>query len=148
MSHFRSAFDLSFAMACMNCCVLFHGSNPNHLYNTFDHDLAITQYNRLNYLIIRAIGATSGTRNLIMLIYIHIYKFTSKCHSQTTPSYPQSGDSQGKETFLALFADKQTRNYDTECSNYRFSLSTLRSKGLSCSKVKWWAIYIDYEEVM
>ena len=28
-------------------------------------------------------------------------------------------------------ADKQTRNYDTECSNHHPSLSTLRSKGLS-----------------
>ena len=28
-------------------------------------------------------------------------------------------------TFLAPSADKQTRNYDTECSNYHPSLSTL-----------------------
>ena len=27
--------------------------------------------------------------------------------------YPQSGDSQGQETFLAPPADKQTHNYDT-----------------------------------
>ena len=27
--------------------------------------------------------------------------------------YPQSGDSQDQETFLAPSADKQTRNYDT-----------------------------------
>ena len=27
--------------------------------------------------------------------------------------HPRSGDSQGQETFLALSADKQTRNYDT-----------------------------------
>ena len=27
--------------------------------------------------------------------------------------HPQSGDSQGQETFLAPSADKQTRNYDT-----------------------------------
>ena len=30
--------------------------------------------------------------------------------------HPRSGDSQGKETFLAASADKKTRNYDTECS--------------------------------
>ena len=33
-------------------------------------------------------------------------------------SHPWSGDSQGQEKFLALSADKQTRNYDTECSNH------------------------------
>ena len=33
-------------------------------------------------------------------------------------SHPRGGDSQGQETFLAPFADKQTRNYDTECSNH------------------------------
>ena len=32
--------------------------------------------------------------------------------------HPWSGDSQGQETFLAPSADKQTRNYDTECSNH------------------------------
>ena len=50
--------------------------------------------------------------------------------------HPRSGDSQGQETFLAPSADKQTRNYDTECSNRHLSLSTLRSKGLSRSKMK------------
>ena len=39
----------------------------------------------------------------------HIYNFTSQCHSQTS----WSGDSQGQETFLATYADKQTDNYDT-----------------------------------
>ena len=43
-------------------------------------------------------------------------------------SHPRSGDSQGQETFLAPSADKQTHNYDTECSNHHPSLSTL----------KWW----------
>ena len=47
--------------------------------------------------------------------------------------HPRSGDSQAQETFLAPSADKQTRNYDTECSNQHPSLSTLRSKGLSRS---------------
>ena len=30
-----------------------------------------------------------------------------------TLPHPRSGDSQGKETFLAPYADKQTRNHDT-----------------------------------
>ena len=56
-------------------------------------------------------------------IYTYIYKFTSKCHSQTIRlSHPQSGDSQGQETILAPPADKQTCNYDTECSNHHPSL--------------------------
>ena len=50
---------------------------------------------------------------------------------------PWSGDSQGQETFLAPTADKQARNYDTECSNYHPSPSTLRSKRLGRSKMKW-----------
>ena len=51
--------------------------------------------------------------------------------------HPQSRDSQGQETFLAPSADKQTLNYDTECSNHHPSLSTLRPKGLSHSMMKW-----------
>ena len=31
--------------------------------------------------------------------------------------HPRSGDRQGQETFLAPSADKQTCNYDIECSN-------------------------------
>ena len=70
----------------------------------------------------------------------HIYKFTSKCHRLP---HPRSGDSQGYETFLAPSADKQTHNYDIECSNQHPSLSTLRPKGLSRSMMKWWAIYTN-----
>ena len=55
----------------------------------------------------------------------------------TKVPHPQSGDSQSQETFLAPSADKQTRNYDTECSNHHLPLSVLRSKGLSRSKMKW-----------
>ena len=51
--------------------------------------------------------------------------------------HPWSGDSQGQETFLAPSADKQIPNFDIECSNHHLSLSTLRSKGLSCRKMKW-----------
>ena len=53
------------------------------------------------------------------------------------------GDSQGQETFLAPSADKPTRNYDIECSNHHPSLSNLRPKGLSRSKMKWWDIYTN-----
>ena len=51
--------------------------------------------------------------------------------------HPRSRDSQGQETFLAPSADKQTHNYDTECSNQHPSLSTQRPKRLSHSKMKW-----------
>ena len=51
--------------------------------------------------------------------------------------HPWSRDSQGQETFLAPTVDKQTRNYDTGCSNHHSSLSTLRSQGLSHRKMKW-----------
>ena len=54
-----------------------------------------------------------------------------------------NGDSQGKETLLAPSFDKQTRNYDRECSNHHPSLSTLRPKRLSHSKMKWWAIHTN-----
>ena len=58
---------------------------------------------------------------------------TNKFHSQTTPS----SESRQQEMFLAPSADKPTRNYDAECSNHLLSPSTLRSKGLSRSKMKW-----------
>ena len=52
--------------------------------------------------------------------------------------HPWRGDSQGQETLLAPSADNQTRNYDDiKCSNHHPSLSTLKSKGLSHSKMKW-----------
>ena len=57
--------------------------------------------------------------------------------------HPWSGDSQSQETVLALSAEKQIRNFDIECSNHHPSLSTLRPKGLSRSKIKWWAIYTN-----
>ena len=57
-------------------------------------------------------------------------------------NYPNlSGDNQGQETFLAPSAEKQPRNYDTECSNHHLSLSTKRPKRLSHSKMKLCAIY-------
>ena len=56
---------------------------------------------------------------------------------------PRRGGSLGQETFLVRSADKQTCNYDAECSNHHSSLSTLRSKRLSCSKMKWWTVYTN-----
>ena len=75
-----------------------------------------------------------------MHIYIYIYTNLPVDVIVRLP-HPQSGDSKGQETFLAPSADKQTRNYDIECSNHHPSLSTLRPKGLSRSKMKWRAIY-------
>ena len=57
--------------------------------------------------------------------------------------HPRRRDSEGQETFLAPSADKQTHNYDIQCSNHHPTLSTLRPKGLSCSNMKWWAIYTN-----
>ena len=61
---------------------------------------------------------------------LHIHKFTSKSHSQTNTG-------PGQKTFLLPSADNQIRNYDRECSYLHPSLSTLKSKGLSRSKMKW-----------
>ena len=70
----------------------------------------------------------------------HINKFTSKCHSRIL--HPRSGDCQGQGTFLAPSAEKKTCNHETqECSNHHPALSTLRSNGLSRSKMKYIYIY-------
>ena len=80
----------------------------------------------------------------ILYIYIYIYIHTNlPVNVIVRPPHPRSRDSQGQETFLAPSAGKQTRNYDTACSNHHLSLSTLRSKGLSRSNMKWWAIYVE-----
>ena len=56
----------------------------------------------------------------------------------TQSDYPiLIADSQDEETFLALSADKQTHNYYRECSNHHPSLSTLKPKRSSHSKMKW-----------
>ena len=70
----------------------------------------------------------------------YIYKFISKSHSQTT--HPWIVKSHDEGTFLALFVDNQSHNYDTECSNHHPSVSILRSNCLSRSKMKW-AIYTN-----
>ena len=73
-----------------------------------------------------------------MYIYIYIYIYTNlPVNAIVRLPHPWSGDSQGQDTFLAPSADKQTDNYHTECSNHHHSLSALRPKGLSRSKMKW-----------
>ena len=81
---------------------------------------------------------------IYMYIYIYIYIYIHVCIYTNLPinvivrlPHPRSGDSQSQETFLAPSADKQTHNYDTECSNHHPSVSILRSKGLSHSQRKW-----------
>ena len=55
--------------------------------------------------------------------------------------HPRSGDSHGQEWFLAASAQKQTPSYYIECWKHHPSISTIRPKWLSRSKMKWWAIY-------
>ena len=72
-------------------------------------------------------------------VYMYVYIYThTNLPVNAIVRLPQtwSGDSQDHELFLAPSADKQTHNYDTECSNHHPSLQTLRSKGLSHSKIK------------
>ena len=53
---------------------------------------------------------------LPLSMYIYIYT-NLPVNAIVTLSHPQRGDSHGQELFLAPSADKQTCNYDTECSN-------------------------------
>ena len=92
-----------------------------------------------------------------MYIYIYIYIYT---HTYTPVNanaivsivrlpHPWSGDSQGQETFLAPSADKQTRNYDTECSNHHRSIvyigvSTLLPSFLPRPPLNWQTLYIGF----
>ena len=55
--------------------------------------------------------------------------------------HPRNGNGQGHETLLAPSPDEPTRKSEIECSNHHQSLSNLRPKRLSCSKMKWWVIY-------
>ena len=80
--------------------------------------------------------------NIFIKIQIYIYIYTNLSVDELVRlPHPRSEDSQGQGAFLAPSADKQTHNYDTECSNHNPSLSTLRPKRLSRSKMKLWAIY-------
>ena len=52
--------------------------------------------------------------NMYVCVYIYIYIHTNlPMNAIVRLPHPQSGDSQGQETFLAPSADKQTCNYDT-----------------------------------
>ena len=56
---------------------------------------------------------------ICIYIYIYIYIYANlPVNVVVKLSHPQSGDSQGQKTFLAPSANKQTHNYDTECSNH------------------------------
>ena len=66
--------------------------------------------------------------------YIYIYIHLSVNTIVTT--HHRTGDVQGQKTFLAPFADNQTRNYNKECLTRHPSQSTLRPTGLSNSKMK------------
>ena len=53
-------------------------------------------------------------RSICIYIYIYIHTHTNLLvNAIVRLPHPQSGDSQGQETFLAPSADKQTGNYDT-----------------------------------
>ena len=63
--------------------------------------------------------------SLSLSLYIYIYTNLPVDVIVRLP-HPRSGDSQGRETFLAPSAEKQTHNCDIEYSNHHPSLSTLR----------------------
>ena len=75
--------------------------------------------------------------SLSVYIYIYIYIHTNylPVNAIVRLYHPWSEDSQYQETFLAHLTDSQIRNSFSECSNYHPSLSTLRSKGLSRSRI-------------
>ena len=50
---------------------------------------------------------------IYIYLYIYIIYTNLPVNSIVRLPHPQSGDSQGQETFLAPPADKQTHNYDT-----------------------------------
>ena len=54
--------------------------------------------------------------------YIYIYTNLTVNAIVRLP-HPRSEDSQGQKTFLAPSAEKQTRNYDIECSNHHMYIS-------------------------
>ena len=51
--------------------------------------------------------------------------------------------SRASKSFKHPLLTKKRANLTQECSNHHISLSTLRSKGLSCRKMKWSAIYTN-----
>ena len=76
---------------------------------------------------------------IYIYIYLYLYIYTNlPLNAIVRLPHPPSRDSQGPPS-----SDKQTCNYDIECSNHHPFLSTVRPKGLSCSKMKWGAIYTN-----
>ena len=51
--------------------------------------------------------------------------------------------SRASKSFKHPLLTRKRANLTQECSNHHISLSTLRSKGLSCRKMKWSAIYTN-----
>ena len=73
--------------------------------------------------------------NIIYIIYI--CKLILPVNAIVTLPHPRGEYySTLVKTLLAPSADKQNCNCDSECSNHHPSLSTLRSKGLSHSKIR------------
>ena len=65
----------------------------------------------------------------LVINYIHIYA-NLPVNVMVRLPHPQSRDSQGQEMFLTLSADKQTRNYHTECSNHQVPPINPKVKGI------------------
>ena len=76
-------------------------------------------YRKLAQVGFKSTTCAHGLTTVRPLIYIYINLLVNAI---VRLSHPQNGDSQGQETFLAPPADKQTCNYDTECSNHHPSL--------------------------
>ena len=57
---------------------------------------------------------------IYIYIYVYIYIYTNlPVNAIVRLPHPRSRDSQKQETFfIAPYADKRIRNYDTECSNH------------------------------
>ena len=70
-----------------------------------------------------------------MYIYIYIYVHNLPANALVRLPYLRSGDSQGRETFLAPSVDNQIHNYNTECSNHHPSPTIIRLKGLSSGEL-------------
>ena len=83
----------------------------------------------------------AGTNEPLLALYIYIYIYINVSVDVIVSRlpHPRSGDSQGQETFLAPSADKQTWTKGQR----DWAISTLRTKGLSRSRMKWWAIYTN-----
>ena len=56
--------------------------------------------------------------HIVICIYIYMQNYQLPVNVKVRIPHPQSGDSQGQETFLAPSAYKQTRIYDKKCSNH------------------------------